>query len=112
RLDQIAAVVNWEGNTECLRGHEEGLANSEDLCEEVFMSKREAFSAGLNLGREAASACSEKIRCPVSYDRSSLISEAEHLVGEWLALWFEEQPDDAFDQVMVEFSCQEEAWHN
>jgi hypothetical protein len=43
----------WEGDLEELIGHEDLLANSsEDLCDKVFASKREAFSTGLFLASQ------------------------------------------------------------
>lgn len=41
----------WYGDTELLEGFEEELAYDNDLCEQVFYCKQEAFSSGLRLGR-------------------------------------------------------------
>lgn len=41
---------SWEGDFDELQPFQDELAYSEDLCE-TFYSKREAFAAGLYLGR-------------------------------------------------------------
>ena len=43
----------WDGDAEKLIGNESRLVYDEDACERAFMSKHEAFCAGLALGANA-----------------------------------------------------------
>ena len=52
--DQLRIADAWEGDLEKLRGYEEQLADSEEFCEQTFMSEHEAFVAGLALGADAS----------------------------------------------------------
>ena len=42
-------LPSWNGDVDLLIGHDKELENSEELCEQVFMSKHEAFTTGLFL---------------------------------------------------------------
>jgi hypothetical protein len=46
----ITHLDTWTGETDELAGYEEVIASDEDLCEQLFCSKREAFAVGLRLG--------------------------------------------------------------
>jgi hypothetical protein len=84
-----AADLNaWTGDIDDLVGHEDQRADDPDLCARVFASKQEAFAAGMSLavkGRVPASF--GKTFSPVAYDRTFLVSEANHVVGASIATW-------------------------
>lgn len=49
-MKAVANLENWTGDVEDLDGHEDELGIDPDLCERVFASKHEAFTAGFGLG--------------------------------------------------------------
>jgi hypothetical protein len=50
QLDLTAFAARWSGDANELRGHEQYLEGSPNVCDQLFESKAEAFSTGLTLG--------------------------------------------------------------